>query len=161
MYNAFKTWLESFWNEAVDNRVLNLILQFAEGEMTDTMAKVGVRLAELCKKQTEGPNSALVSKTLNRKFSAHDSPAPILPRSYKKLTLHDIDHLELARQLTIMEAKLFYAIEAKELINQEWVKSKTNSCAIHVRGMSALSNKVYCSILLSTEFGLIVIVKIR
>ncbi|TPX51384.1 hypothetical protein SeMB42_g00460 [Synchytrium endobioticum] len=142
VYNAFKTWLETFWNQSIDGPILSRILVFAEGPMTQAMPNVGSRLAELCRKQMEGSHSAMGIKTVNRTFSSHDGPPSILPRSFKKMGLHDLDPLELARQLTIIDAKLFYAVEAKELINQEWAKGKVNSCAIHVRGMSALSNKI-------------------
>ncbi|TPX35592.1 hypothetical protein SmJEL517_g02105 [Synchytrium microbalum] len=137
VYNAFKTWLETFWNESTDTPMLTRIHEFAEGPMTDHMPKIGVRLAELCRKQAEGTLKPATKKT----FSAvsQDGPTPIVPRSFKRVTLHDLDHLELARQLTLMEVKMFYAIEAKELINQEWAKGKTNSCAIHITGWVAES----------------------
>ncbi|KAJ3186009.1 hypothetical protein HDU85_000923 [Gaertneriomyces sp. JEL0708] len=47
-------------------------------------------------------------------------PAPIMPKNIKRMTLMDIDPLEMARQLTIMESKVFCQIKPMELINQTW-----------------------------------------
>lgn len=39
------------------------------------------------------------------------APTPIVPRSGKKMKLLDIDPLELARQLTIMESRMYQRIK--------------------------------------------------
>jgi son of sevenless-like protein len=56
--------------------------------------------------------------TERRKIINKDpSPAPIIPRNInKKLKLLDIDPLELARQLTIMEYELFTKVRPMECI---------------------------------------------
>ena len=45
-------------------------------------------------------------------------PAPIVPKTNKAMKLLDIEPLELARQLTIMESKLFSKIRAVECLNR-------------------------------------------
>lgn len=45
-------------------------------------------------------------------------PAPILPKANKQIKLLDIDPLELARQLTIMDSKLFSKIRPMECLNR-------------------------------------------
>ena len=45
-------------------------------------------------------------------------PAPIAPKSGKKLKLLDIDPLELARQLTIMESNLYQKIKPMECLQR-------------------------------------------
>jgi son of sevenless len=45
-------------------------------------------------------------------------PAPIMPKSSKKLKLLDIDPLELARQLTIMESQLYQKIKPMECLQR-------------------------------------------
>lgn len=45
-------------------------------------------------------------------------PAPIVPKANRPMTLLDIEPLELARQLTIMESKLFAKIRAMECLNR-------------------------------------------
>ena len=51
----------------------------------------------------------------------------------------DFDPLELARQLTVMESKLYCAILPEELLGQEFSKKAGVSNAVHVKGMSSLS----------------------
>uniref|UniRef100_A0A060T6U2 ARAD1C23078p n=1 Tax=Blastobotrys adeninivorans TaxID=409370 RepID=A0A060T6U2_BLAAD len=45
-------------------------------------------------------------------------PAPVLPKSLKKFRLFDLDPLELARQLSLREFKLFVVITAQECLNR-------------------------------------------
>jgi len=45
-------------------------------------------------------------------------PAPIFPKSNKKLKLLDIDPLELARQLTILESSLYHKIKPLECLTR-------------------------------------------
>jgi son of sevenless len=45
-------------------------------------------------------------------------PAPIVPKSNRAMKLLDIEPLELARQLTIMESKLFAKIRPMECLNR-------------------------------------------
>jgi len=52
------------------------------------------------------------------------APTPILPKSLKKINHTDIDPLELARQITDIEANLYRAIQPKECLNQAWNKAE-------------------------------------
>jgi son of sevenless-like protein len=45
-------------------------------------------------------------------------PPPLVPKSSKKLKLLDIDPLELARQLTIMESQLYQRIRPMECLQR-------------------------------------------
>jgi son of sevenless len=53
-------------------------------------------------------------------------PPPIMPRTNKKLKLTDIEPLELARQLTIMESNLYQKIRPLECL-QRAREQKTES----------------------------------
>jgi son of sevenless-like protein len=45
-------------------------------------------------------------------------PPPIMPKLNKKLKLLDIDPLELARQLTLMESQLYQKIKPMECLQR-------------------------------------------
>jgi son of sevenless-like protein len=45
-------------------------------------------------------------------------PAPIYPKNPKKIKLLDIDSLELARQLTIIESQLYQKIRPMECLQR-------------------------------------------
>lgn len=53
-------------------------------------------------------------------------PTPILPRSFRKLKFLDIDPLELARQLTIRDGRLFSKITPQECLAKAWPKKFGN-----------------------------------
>ena len=49
-------------------------------------------------------------------------PPPIMPKNMKKLKFLDIDVTEFARQLTIIESKLYGKIKPTECLNKTWQK---------------------------------------
>ena len=69
------------------------------------------------------------------------SPKSILPRS-KNWGLLDLDTLEVARQLSLIESSIFQKIRPVELLKQEWLVKKRPSKAVHIKAMTALSTKV-------------------
>ncbi len=55
---------------------------------------------------------------------------------------NDIDPVELARQITIMENSLFCCIRPNEMIGQEFKKKVGTSLAIHVKAMIQTSTQI-------------------
>lgn len=160
VYNVFKGWLESHWSADSDSIALGLILSFATGRLRATLPAAGKRLAELTSKVTEVRAGALVPRLVSSIgktgvshtiFSSNDSnaPSPIITksqlsalRSHKdgrsQCSILDFDPMELARQFTIIESKLFCDIQPEELLALEWTK-KSDSKAFNVKAMSKLS----------------------
>lgn len=157
VYNVFKGWLESHWSGESDAPALGMILSFATGKLRAAMPTAGKRLAELTSKVTEVRGGALVPRLVssigktgisNTVFTSADSNVPpsVITRSQLNAlrggkahcTIMDFDPLELARQFTIIESKLFCAIRPEELLALEWTK-KNDSKAHNVKAMSTLS----------------------
>jgi hypothetical protein len=160
VYNVFKGWLESHWLGESDCAALGVILTFATGKLRATLPQAGKRLAELTSKVTEVRAGALVPRLVsslgktgisNTSFTPADSnvPNPTITKSQlsalrnckegkSQCNILDFDPLELARQFTIIESKLFCAIQPEELLASEWTK-KAGSKAVNVRAMSTLS----------------------
>ena len=160
VYNVFKGWLESHWSGESDSAALSTILAFATGKLATAMPTAGKRLAELTSKVTEIRTGALVPRLVssigktgisNVVFTPADSnvPSSIITKSQlnalraskegkSQSSILDFDPLELARQFTIIESKLFCAIQPEELLALEWTK-KTDSKAHNVKAMSTLS----------------------
>jgi hypothetical protein len=159
VYNVFKGWLESHWLGETDTAALDLILSFANGKLGAALPSAGKRLAELTSRVTETQGGALVprlvsaigktgvSNTLTQ--SEGHTPNPIISKSQLNAlraanegkatcSILDFDPMELARQYTLIESKLFCAIQPEELLASEWTK-KTGSKAVNVRAMSTLS----------------------
>jgi son of sevenless-like protein len=70
-------------------------------------------------------------------------PAPLVPKSSKKLKLLDIEPLELARQLTIMESQLYQRIRPMECLQRAREQRAENIDNITV--VIQTSNKVGAS----------------
>jgi son of sevenless-like protein len=78
------------------------------------------------------------------------APQPIIPRNInKKLKLLDIDPLEIARQLTIMEYQLFMKIRPMECIlrSREQRAGKVD----HITALIQSSNAVNAFLLLASS----------
>ncbi|KAF2185618.1 ras guanine-nucleotide exchange protein-like protein [Zopfia rhizophila CBS 207.26] len=160
VYNVFKGWLESHWLGESDSVALGIILTFATGKLRAALPAAGKRLAELTSKVTEVRAGALVPRLVsslgktgisNTVFTPADNnvPNPIVTKSQlnalkaskdgkPQCSILDFDPLELARQFTIIESKLFCSIQPEELLASEWTK-KNGSKAVNVRAMSTLS----------------------
>jgi hypothetical protein len=160
VYNVFKGWLESHWSADSDSAALGLILSFATGKLRATLPAAGKRLAELTSKVTEVRAGALVPRLVssigktgisNTIFFPNDNnaPTPIVTKSQlnalrasregrAQCSILDFDPMELARQFTIIESKLFCSIQPEELLALEWTK-KSDSKAVNVKAMSKLS----------------------
>lgn len=161
VYNIFKGWLENHWVVDTDSAALGVIFSFATGKLRATLPAAGKRLAELTSKATEvraGPfmsraQSSLGKNTISGLISTpsdNPTPSPIVTRSQlnalrawkegkSQCSFLDFDPLEMARQFTLIESKLFCSIQPEELLALEWTK-KTDSKAVNVRAMSTLSN---------------------
>ena len=159
MYNVFKNWLESHWRNDCDNPALKAINSFATRQLHLVLPTAGKRLAHLVEKvnAAEGPlvprliSSMGKTNTCIATYVPPDAPlpAPIITKSqlaalkcWKNggagISIMDFDPLELARQFTIKESRIFCSILPEELLAIEWTK-KTASMAVNVRAMSTLS----------------------
>ena len=159
VYNVFKGWLESHWRNDCDNSALDLIQSFATRQLLMVLPTAGKRLAHLVEKvnAVEGPlvprlvSSMGKTNTCIATYVSPDAPlpVPIITKSQlaalkawknggSNINILDLDPLELARQFTIKESRIFCSILPEELLATEWTK-KTGSMAVNVRAMSTLS----------------------
>jgi son of sevenless len=120
--NIFKNWFENFWMEESNEESKQLIRDVA-AFARDTV------------KSTETPGSAPLMAVLDQRLNGKDMsnkrmiqtfnnviPTPIVPKNMKKLKFLDIDVVEFARQLTIIESKLYGKIKLSECLNKAWQK---------------------------------------
>ncbi|RAL05749.1 guanine nucleotide exchange factor [Aspergillus ibericus CBS 121593] len=159
VYNVFKGWLESHWRHDCDNSALEYIVQFANTTLMGTLPSAGKRLAELAEKvsRVHGPvvprlvSSMGKTNTATAQYVHPDTPLPPpilgkkevnLLKQWKNgegtISILDFDPMELARQFTIKESRIFCAILPEELLATEWMK-KSGSLAVNVRAMATLS----------------------
>ncbi|KAJ5787293.1 hypothetical protein N7457_002283 [Penicillium paradoxum] len=159
VYNIFKGWLESHWRHDRDNTALKFMLNFAKTRLSADLPAAGRRLIELAEK-VSAVGGPLVPRLVSSMGKTNTSiaqyidpstplPPPILGKKELNLlkqwkngdaaiTLLDFDPLELARQLTIKESRIFCSILPEELLETQWTRP-TGSIAVNVRAMSTLS----------------------
>lgn len=158
VYNVFKGWLESHWQGETDSPTLGLVVDFARGSLMTALPAAGRRLADLCGKVADLRDGTLVPRLVSSlgrtstsvtNFSDATIPAPNVTKSQlaalrasrtggPQCSILDFDPLELARQFTIIESRIFCSIGPEELLGLEWTK-KGDSRATNVRAMSTLS----------------------
>ncbi|UNI19677.1 cell division cycle- protein [Purpureocillium takamizusanense] len=120
--NILKSWLDNFWMEEHNEESKQLIRDVY------TFARDTV-------KSTETPGSGPLMAVLDQRLSGKEAgarrmvqtvnqsaPTPIVPKNMKKLKFLDIDVTEFARQLTIIESRLYGKIKAAECLNKTWQK---------------------------------------
>ncbi|KAJ5081506.1 Guanine-nucleotide dissociation stimulator CDC25 [Penicillium alfredii] len=159
VYNVFKGWLESHWRHDRDNSALEFIVEFAKTRLATDLPTASKRILDLAEKVSavHGPvvprlvSSMGKTNTATAQYIHPDTPLPpaILAKKETNLlkqwkngeasiSILDFDPMELARQLTIKESRIFCSILPEELLDTEWTR-KSGSLAVNVRAMSTLS----------------------
>ena len=141
VFNIIKSWLENFYleDEADDREALSMIKEFSgSAAMKDTMSFAAVQLIKLVEKR-EQSEGAFRKMVLNLTTQA---PAPITPRNLKKIKFLELDPLEFARQLTIMEAHVYNKIRPVECLAKAWMSDDPEMAAkaVNIKKMIETSN---------------------
>ncbi|GAA5841182.1 hypothetical protein JCM11251_003229 [Rhodosporidiobolus azoricus] len=133
--NLLKAWVREYMDhEDLDAVLLQRIREFALNTMTETGQSL-----QICKSVDERLQGAAPRAIGNLAPGA--LPQPILPRNLKKFKLTDLEPLELARQLTIMDSRLFQRITPQECLSKAWPK-EFGTEAPNISAMIDMSNAV-------------------
>jgi hypothetical protein len=141
VFNIIKSWLENYYleDEVEDRQILSKIKEFSEsGLMKDTLSFAAVQLIKLVEKR-EVSDGSLRKMVLNLTTQA---PQPITPRNLKRIKFLELDPLEFARQLTIMEANYFNKIKPIECLAKAWMSDDPEIAAkaVNIKKMIETSN---------------------
>ncbi|KAG0253551.1 hypothetical protein DFQ27_007342 [Actinomortierella ambigua] len=141
VFNIIKSWLETYYleDESDDREALAMIKDFSRTpSMKDTMSFAAVQLIKLVEKR-EVSDGSLRKMVLNLSTQA---PPPITPRNLKKIRFLEIDPLEFARQLTIMEANVYNKIRPVECLAKAWTSEDREIAAkaVNIKKMIETSN---------------------
>lgn len=120
--NIIKSWFENFWMEEPNDETRQLIRDvyaFARDTVKSTETPGANNLMTVLDQRLSGKE--ISSKRMIQTF-ANNVPPPIMPKNMKKLKFLDIDVTEFARQLTIIESKLYGKIKPTECLNKTWQK---------------------------------------
>ena len=161
--NFLKLWLETYWRSGTDDAVLGALMAFTRDALAVMFPNPSQRVMELIILRSQQTNS-IISPRADRSKDAgmplnppsigasSDIPRPIMTktlltqlraRGFGIISPLDFDALELARQLTIMESKLYCAITAEEIL--EAGKEVPRGMAIpnpNVKAVTSLSTAI-------------------
>jgi son of sevenless-like protein len=120
--NILKSWFDTFWMEDQSEETKGLIRDvytFARDTVKTTETPGSGPLMTVLEQRLRGqdPTAKRLVLTLSQ-----STPPPIMPKNMKKLKFLDIDVTEFARQLTIVESKLYGKIKPTECLNKTWQK---------------------------------------
>ena len=118
--NIIKTWFETYWMENNDERsqiLLERAFGFAKNTIANTKTPGAKPLMATIDARLKGQDTSAKRLVLTLTNSA---PPPIIPKNMKKLKFLDIDATEFARQLTIIESKLYGKIKPTECLDKTW-----------------------------------------
>ncbi|KAI9258259.1 ras guanine nucleotide exchange factor domain-containing protein [Sporodiniella umbellata] len=139
VFNVLKNWLELYYNED-DSVLLDRLMHFIETHIRNTLKFSNGQLEQLINKRKEGvPMEQVGLKKMVLSLPA--PPEPIYPKNRKQVRLLEIDTLEIARQLTIMDFKLYSAIRPIECLNKAWSKEE-DTVAVNIRASIEYCNQI-------------------
>jgi son of sevenless-like protein len=120
--NILKSWLDNFWMEDQSEATMQLIRDvypFPRETVKTTETPGSGPLMVVLEQRLRGQEATAKRLVLTLSQS---TPPPIMPKNMKKLKFLDIDVTEFARQLTIIESKLYGKIKPTECLNKTWQK---------------------------------------
>ncbi|KAF2667040.1 guanine-nucleotide dissociation stimulator CDC25 [Microthyrium microscopicum] len=128
--NILKTWLDTYWMEPdceESRHLLQRMSEFAKNHVSTTNTPGAAPLITAIEQRMKGEQQVKrLVLTLNTQ-----TPTPILPRNMRRLKFLDIDPIEFARQLTIIESRLYGKIRPIECLNKTWNKTDPNESGPH------------------------------
>ncbi|KAG2234546.1 hypothetical protein INT48_007359 [Thamnidium elegans] len=129
VFNVMKNWLENYYNDE-DEFILNKLQFFANTVICDSSSFSAEQLNRLIRKRRElDANGGGLKKLIPNAMSG---PMPIVPKNMQHIRLLDTDPLEVARQLTIMDFKLYSSIRPIECLGKAWSKDSSEN-AVNVK----------------------------
>ena len=136
--NILKSWLDNYWMEATgeaNQQLLQRVYAFAKDTVQSTSTPGAAPLMTTIDQRMRGQDASAKKLVLTLSSSA---PQPIIPKNMKKLKFLDIDALEFARQLTMIESKLYGKIKPTECLNKTWQKKLKEGDADPAENVKAL-----------------------
>lgn len=120
--NILKSWFENYWmepNNEANMELLRRVYAFTKESIAASKTPGTQQLLTIIEQRLRGQDT-----TVKRLVPTNNAPMPqpILPKNMKKLKFLDIDPTEFARQLTIIESRLYAKIRPIECLNKTWQK---------------------------------------
>ncbi|GAB7347083.1 hypothetical protein MBLNU459_g3214t1 [Dothideomycetes sp. NU459] len=121
--NILKSWFDNYWMESNDEpsqQLMQRVYKFANETVASTSTPGAGPLKTAIEQRLRGHDNS--NKRMVLTLNSASTPTPIIPKNLRKLKFLDIDTLEFARQLTIIESRLYCKIKPTECLNKTWQK---------------------------------------
>ncbi len=142
--NILKRWLEQTWVEPDDEETRDLlkrIYEFALDSIPALKTPGSNGLINVIERRLQGDRNVRGHQRLS--MQSVTSPPPVLPKKMKKIKFLDLNPTELARQLTLLESRLYGKIRLEECLNKAWQKRAGDlEPAPNIRAMIRHSNQL-------------------
>jgi son of sevenless-like protein len=136
--HVFKAWIENYLQPEEDMAVLSKLKIFASQTMAFESPTIASQLLRVIERfELNGPKTRRIALTPT------SLPSPLIPKNYnfKKIKIFDFDALEVARQISLMEADMYANILHVELLKKAW-SDKERSQSPNVKLMIRRANQV-------------------
>ncbi|KAL6712721.1 cell division cycle-related protein [Lecanora helva] len=140
--NILKSWFDNNWMEDANettNELLRRVYTFARDSIATSATPGSGALMASVERRMKGEDSNAKGLIPTQSTSI---PPPIMPKNMKKLKFLDIDPTEFARQLTIIESRLYGKIKPKECLSKHWSKKVGPDEAPNVKAFILHSNQL-------------------
>ncbi|KAJ6234207.1 guanine nucleotide exchange factor [Anaeramoeba flamelloides] len=121
VFSVLNQWVRfHFYDFKSDPNLIEQFKHFIENVMLpqEEMSKPGKMLKAIFTKMEK--QDLTISK--NSMHTVLEMPKPILPKDLNNFTFMELDRVEFARQITLIEFNLFRKIKPKECLKQGWTK---------------------------------------
>ena len=150
VYNVLRSWIPLFEDaEVKSTRLLRTLRSFIDGALKSDGHRVLAEnaltlLSRKLKQYTSNKEDLPSTGGAIKEKSYPDPPQPEVSKIVFSplLTLRDLEDIEVARQLTLMDFEIFSAIKPGELLNSNWSKTKHKHRSPNVLKMASRFNDV-------------------
>ncbi|KAI9007925.1 ras guanine nucleotide exchange factor domain-containing protein [Phycomyces nitens] len=125
VFNVMKNWLENYYTDE-DEPILARLEFFTNTVIRDASSFSADQLNRLIRKRRELDANGNLKKLVPNNTA---SPTSIMPKNITDIKMLEIDPLELARQLSIRDFKLYSSILPIECLGQGWSRDDNDSNA--------------------------------
>ncbi|KAL0088558.1 ras guanine nucleotide exchange factor domain-containing protein [Phycomyces blakesleeanus] len=141
VFNVIKNWLENYYNRE-DEMILDRLEFFTTTVIRDTSSFAADQLERLIRKRRDTDAYEDVRTMVPNEKSR---PIPIIPKNSACLRLLDADPLEMARQLSLMDFKLYSTIRPIECLSKAWsIDDSEGNIAVNVKQSIDYCNRLTC-----------------
>ncbi|KAJ3120509.1 hypothetical protein HK100_012757 [Physocladia obscura] len=139
VFNVMKHWVENYcYDDEDDRKVLRMMKNFADTLMMEEAPNNAFQLSNLVDRREE---YGIHMRVRTAQYNNKEFPASIKPWNLRNIDFLELNPLETARQLTLMESIMYNKIQPVECLKKAW-SAKENNQSPNIKGMIRMSNQI-------------------